>query len=128
MNGIEFDTAQTGFSAVLKDWQLKAMQVIWHTPEGANSRKVWQEVNKMLGRDTISRASIINFLNDMKELGVLDGDDRTGKGGHYLVYKLGMNEAEFKYFIASKMLESLMRGFPIETRVTLDKIRLETQF
>ena len=45
MKGLEYDTSETGFNAVLKNWQLKAMQVVWGSPEGANSRVVWQKVN-----------------------------------------------------------------------------------
>ena len=123
MNRLEFDTSQTGFNAVLKDWQLKAMQVVWGSPDGANSRTVNQKVNQMLNGETISRASIINFLNDMKELGVLNGDDRTGKGGHHWVYKAAMDEARFKRFIASTLLESLMRNFPEETKTALNQLR-----
>jgi len=122
MKGIEYDVSQAGLLAVLKDWQLKAMQVVWNSPEGANSRTVWLKVNKLLGSSTISRASIINFLNDMKELGVLNGDDRTGKGGHHWVYKAAMDEAAFKRFIATTLLESLMRDFPEETKAALGKI------
>lgn len=62
MYGLEYDTSQTGFNAVLKDWQLKAMQVVWSTTKGANSRMVWIKVNQMLKDETISRASVINFL------------------------------------------------------------------
>jgi hypothetical protein len=31
MKGLEYDASQTGFHAVLKDWQLKAMQVVWNS-------------------------------------------------------------------------------------------------
>jgi hypothetical protein len=93
---------------ILKDWQLKALQVVWNSPEGANSGTVC-EVNKLLNSGSISRASIINFLNEMKELSVPDADERTGKGGVHLVYKVEMNEEEFKKFIAAILPESLMR-------------------
>jgi hypothetical protein len=66
---------------ILKDWQLKAIQVVWNSPEGANSGTVCVEVKKLLNGGSISRASIINFLNKMKELSVSDDDERTGKGG-----------------------------------------------
>jgi hypothetical protein len=69
MNGVEFDIFQSDFLAVLKDWQFKAMQVIWSSSEGANSRAVWEKVNQMLGGETISRASVINFIEDMREMG-----------------------------------------------------------
>jgi phytoene/squalene synthetase len=125
MNRIEFDVSETGLNAVLKHWQLKAMRVVWNSPEGANSRTVWMETNKALKTDTISRASVINFLEAMKEMRVLDADERTGKGGHHFVYKMGMDETAFKRFIASTLLDSLMRDFPAETKAALDKFGLE---
>jgi predicted transcriptional regulator len=122
MKRIEYDLSQAGFVAVLKDWQLKAMQVVWSSPEGSNSRVAWEKVNQMLGEDTISRASVINFLEGMLEMGVLDADDRTGKGGHQHVYKMGMDEEQFKQFIVTTLLESLLRDFPEETKKAIQKI------
>jgi len=49
MKGIEYDLSQTGLHAVLKNWQLKAMQVVWSSPDGANSRIVYQKVNPPSG-------------------------------------------------------------------------------
>jgi hypothetical protein len=121
MKGLEYDTSRTGLNTVLKDWQQQATQVVWSSPEGANSRTVHVKVNQMLKGETISRASIINFLEAMREMGVLKGEERTGKGGHHWVYYPAMNEAGFKRFIASTLLESLMRDFPSETRVVLNK-------
>jgi len=121
MKGTEYDVSQAGFAAVLKDWQLKAMQVVWGSPEGANSRIVYQKVNQMLDRDSISRASVINFLEAMREMGVLSGEEKTGKGGHHWVYKAAMDEAGFKRFIATTLLDRLMRDFPEETKKALEK-------
>ena len=120
MNGIEYDVSETGLKAVLKEWQIKAMEVVWGSPDGANSRTVWMETNKALKSESISRASVINFLNDMKELGVLTGDDCTCKGGHHWIYKAAMDEAGFKQFIATTLLDSLMRDFPEETKKALE--------
>ena len=122
MKGIEYDVSQAGFAAMLKDWQLKAMQVVWNSPEGANSRTVWQKVNEKLGGDSISRASFINFLEAMREMGVIRGEEKTGKGGYHWVYYPAMDEAGFKRFIATILLESLMRDFPVETKAALGKI------
>ncbi len=122
MKGIEYDVSQASFLAVLKDWQLKAMQVVWGSPEGANSRTVWMETNKALKTSTISRASVINFLEAMRALGVLSGEEKTGKGGHHWVYYPAMDEAGFKRFIASTLLESLMRDFPNETKAALNRV------
>jgi hypothetical protein len=80
------------------------------------------ETNKALKISTISRASIINFLEWMRGMDVLAGDDRTGKGGHHWVYRAAMDESEFKRFVAETLLNSLMRDFPEETRATVIKV------
>jgi predicted transcriptional regulator len=122
MYGLEYDTSQTGFNAVLKDWQLKAMQVVWSTTKGANSRMVWIKVNQMLKDETISRASVINFLEAMRELGVISSEEETGKGGHHWVYYPKLDETGFKRYIAEKMIESLRGSFPEETREVIKNL------
>ena len=81
MNGnIEYDTAESGLRAVLKDHQELALRAIWATPEGLGSKAVWDRVNAELKPNTISRASVINFLESMREIGALKGVEKTGKG------------------------------------------------
>jgi hypothetical protein len=120
-NRVEFDTAETGLRAVLKDYHEIALRVIWASPEGLGSRAVWDLVNAGLKGETISRASIINFLEAMREAGVLKGDEKTGKGGHRWIYSPSMNEAEFKQYIARTILESLLRSFPEEMSEALKR-------
>lgn len=115
-NRVEFDTAETGLRAVLKDYQEIALRVIWASPEGLGSRAVWDRVNVGLRGETISRASIINFLEAMREAGVLKGVEITGKGGHRWIYSPAMTEPQFKVFIAETILGNLQRDFPEETR------------
>jgi predicted transcriptional regulator len=123
MNGnIEYDTAESGLRAVLKDYQELALRVIWVSPEGLGSKAVWDRVNAELKPNTISRASVINVLEAMREAGVLKGEERTGKGGHHWIYSPAMDESEFKQYIARTILESLMRDFPEETRVALENL------
>jgi predicted transcriptional regulator len=123
MNGnIEYDTAESGLRAVLKDYQEFALRALWANPEGLGSKAVMDRVNAELKPNTISRASVINFLEDMRGAGVLRGVERTGKGGHRWIYSPAMNEAEFKQYIARTILESLMRDFPEETAEAVRKI------
>jgi len=123
MNGnIEYDTAESGLRAVLKDYQELALRAIWATPEGLGSKAVWDRVNAELKPNTISRASVINFLEAMREAGVLKGVERTGKGGYHWIYSPAMNESEFKQYIARAILESLLRDFPKETAEAVKKI------
>ena len=122
MNGIEYDTSEKGLRTILKDYQEIALNAIWASKEGLNSRQVWVAVNEKLKPATISRASIINFLEAMREMGVLKGVEVTGKGGHRWIYSTGMNESGFKVFIAETVLGNLMRGFPKETRGAIEKL------
>jgi len=117
----EFDTSQVGLRAFLKDYEEEAMRILWKKTEGLNSRDVWAKVNEVLGVNAISRASIINFLEYMRETGVLKGVDRTGKGGHHWIYVPTMNEAQFKAYLANNLIENLLKSFPEETKQVLKR-------
>jgi len=121
---ITFDTSGEGLAMVLKDYQEVALRYLWRLDgEGASSRDVWMQVNEDLtGKRTISRASIINFLNSMVDEGVLNYTEITGKGGHRRIYSAKYDEAGFKQYIAKVVLGNLLRDFPEETRKALQKI------
>ena len=112
MTGITYDTSQVGLEAIFRKWQLKALEVLWNSPKGAKSFTVWEKVNKVLEGETISRASIINFLEAMRELGVLSGVEESGKGGYHWIYSPAMDESGFKKFIADTLLGKLKSEFP----------------
>lgn len=103
---------------VLKDYQEATMQYLWRLDgKGASSRDVWVNVNMdMQGKRTISRASIINFLNRMVDNEVLSYHEITGKGGHRRIYSTKYNPSEFSQWIASTVLKNLLRDFPDETK------------
>lgn len=122
MKRIEYDVSKIGFEAAFKNWQLKTIQVVWDNPEGVKSRIVYERVNQALGNDSISRASVINFLEALRGMGVLNGNDATGKGGHHWIYFAAMDEAGFKKFIVETMVTKLAEDFPIETKKAIDGI------
>lgn len=122
---LTIDTSNTGLAMVLKDYQEVALQYLWRLDgEGASSRDVWMQVNEDLkGQRTISRASIINFLNSMVDEGVLNYTETTGKGGHRRIYSAKYNEAGFKEYIARVVVRNLLRDFPEETRKALQQVK-----
>jgi hypothetical protein len=122
MDGIVYDTSRVGLEAVLRVWQLKALQVLWSSPEGAKTFTVWEKVNQTLGGETISRASIINFLEAMRVTGVLSGVEETGKGGYHWVYSPTLDEAGFKQFIVDTLLGRLMSEFPDEVKGAVEAL------
>jgi hypothetical protein len=49
------------------------------------SREAWSWINTQID-DSISRASVINFMNSMVDEGIFGYREITGKGGHRRVY------------------------------------------
>ena len=118
-----FNPANDDLSKIFKDYQEEAIKFVWEVGEqGTISREVWTKVNERLVDKTISRASIINFLNAMVDEGVLDYNERTGKGGYHRVYRPKLNEPMFKRFVAQVMISSLMRDYPKETKEAIKSI------
>lgn len=109
---LKMDLSQSGLSMFFKDYQYEALNVLWSSDTGLLSRNVWEQVNANLP-DSISRASIINYLNDMLEIDILKGEDETGKGGHRTRYSPAMSEQELKKHlseIVDKKLKKMRDG------------------
>lgn len=114
------DPSKSGFEKVLRDYQIKALKMVWNSEdEGVTSREVYIHVNNVLEDKTISRASIINFLNAMCNENVLVYVEETCKGGMRRKYSPGLDEEGFKRYIAQSVFESLMKDFPTQTIAAL---------
>ncbi len=112
------DPTASGLSKALRDYQQEALRFIWKSEgKGLTSRMVHSNVKERLdGGKSISRASIINFLNAMVDEGVLDYVEETAKGGSRRVYSAKFDEAGFKRSLVESFISSLMKDFPLETR------------
>ena len=116
---IQLDAGKTSLAMFFRDWQVEVLRYLWLIqPEGANSRSVWTNVNESL-QGSISRASIINYLNDMVDESLLTYTDKTGKGGRHRVYSTKYDETEFKQHIAGLIITKLLKEYPQETRKAL---------
>ena len=128
---VEFDTIEDGFRTVVKDYQEVAFRYLWGLDGGgASSRDIWVNVNKVmmpdpLLRDSISRASIINFMNYMVDEGALDYTEITGKGGHRRIYYAKFDESGFKEYIAKKIISKLLETWPEATLKVIDTIKVD---
>jgi len=119
-----FNPEKDDLSKIFKDYQEEAVKFSWEVGDrGTISREVWASVNERLVGKTISRASIINFLNAMVDEGVLDYDERTGKGGYHRVYRPKLDESAFKRHLAQVMISSLMKDYLEETREVIGSIK-----
>ena len=118
-----FNPQNKGLTKVFKDYQEEVVKVIWEVgDQGANSKEVWTKVNERLVDKTISRASIINFLNAMTDEGVPDYHEETGKGGYHRVYKPKLDESSFKKHVVQVMISSLMKDYPVETKAVIKSL------
>jgi hypothetical protein len=103
------DLSETGFEMFFKPYQIASLNLLWNNDEHLSSREVWEKVNEVLP-GTISRASIINFLNASVENGLLDYVETTGKGGYRRLYTPKLSKIDTsKYLseIVSERLETL---------------------
>ena len=110
---MKLDLSKTGLEMIHPYWQVEALRVVWEAEKGLISRDVWERVNSRL-TPKVSRASIINFLNYMHELGVFSGTLESGKGGYRLRYSVKLDEKGYKEFLVEKILKQFKENFPSE--------------
>jgi hypothetical protein len=124
-----FNPQNKGLAKIFKDYEREALSFVWKSEgKGLTSRMVYIQVNERLeGGKSISRVSIINFLNAMVDEGVLGYVEETGKGGYHRVYSAKLDETGFKRELAGLVISSLMKDFPEETREVLQNISLRSR-
>jgi len=125
MASFKLDPSRQGLRKTLKEYEEIGLRYVWSQGEkGVSSGKTWKAVNERLGPDkSISRASVIFFLNRMVDQRVLDYTSATGKGGYHRVYYPVMGERGYKKYLLKTAVASLMRDFPEETEEALGDIR-----
>ena len=110
VDGVEMDLTldlnEKGFEMFFKPYQIASLDLLWNTDEHLSSRMVWEKVNEMLP-GTISRASIINFLNASVENGLLDYIETTGKGGYRRLYTSKLSKPETTKYLSAIVKERL---------------------
>ena len=103
---LKVDLRKKGFNMFFKPYQLASIDLLIEHPEGLTSRQTWEKTNKtILG--TISRASVINFLNDLVDLELIEYKETTGKGGIRRVYWLHKSKEELANVLSNKVKEAL---------------------
>ena len=100
------DLSETGLGMFFKPYQIISLDILWNSKETLSSRQVWEQANEQLP-GTISRASIINFLNASVENGLLNYVETTGKGGYRRLYSSKLSKPETSTFLSKIVKESL---------------------
>ena len=100
------DLSETGLDMFFKPYQIASLELLWSSKETLSSRQVWEKVNENIP-GTISRASIINFLNASVENGLLNFVETTGKGGYRRLYSSKMPKPETSTYLSEYVRECL---------------------
>ena len=103
---LTLDLTETGLEMFFKPYQIAALDLLWNSDEHLSSREVWEKVNESLP-GTISRASIINFLNESVENGLLDFVETTGKGGYRRLYTSKWSKDETSKYLSKIVQDQL---------------------
>ena len=110
---MKFDTKQEGLKTLFKPYQVLLLEHIWdlngNGRTGINSGQAYKYLQDTPEKK--SRASVIFFLNDLVDEGILDYEERTGKGGYHRVYYPNMNREEFATHITDLITKKLEQAF-----------------
>ncbi len=126
MCGLKIDPSLVGLRKTLREYEELGLRYVWESgEEGATSAQAWRTVNERLGDGkTISRASIIFFLNRMVDQDVLSWRDATGKGGHHRIYYTNLDEREYRKHVLRTVIKSMMEDFLEETLEVLSEFNM----
>ncbi len=110
---MNFDMKQEGLLTVFRPYQAVLMEHIWDLNKNERVGIISREAHQFLSGkpEKKSRASVINFLNDMVEEGILGYEEKTGKGGYHRVYYPLMDRAGFQKYITEKINSKLEKVF-----------------
>ena len=109
---VVIDTEKEGLEKIYKEKYVPLIKKLLTEDLEMISREAWELLLEELAPQTISRASVINFLNDNvdednPEKGVLKFREKTGKGGYHRVYSRNMTLDEFWQHIANQVNQAL---------------------
>ena len=109
-----------GLGMFLFPYQLDAIRYLYAVEE-ANSREIWEHVNRPDAPDPKSRASIINLLEGLRQEGLVESRDTTGKGGHHGLYSRHKELLTLEDFTL-ELIERVFTRFCNEFNLTIQYI------
>jgi hypothetical protein len=92
---LKLDAEVSGWEAVFMPWKIKVLKAIYDYPSGITSATAWKAIKKER-----SRASVIIYLEELKEEGILTSVQRSGRGGFHSVYSPVFTADELKRYVA----------------------------
>jgi len=107
---------------MLSPWEVEVLNYVLKAapPDGGKeltTRAIFLEVDKIMkakGGPSISRASVINFLKRLKDIGALQSKEETCKGGTRDIYTARLNEAGFRRLLIRITMRAFKESWPNE--------------
>ena len=91
---------------------------VWNAEEPIGSGPAWRILNDKGikvnpdARTSVSRATVIMFLDRMVDDGVLGYTEASGKGGYHKLYFPKVSREKYPEYVVKQIVEGLMRTFP----------------
>jgi DNA-binding PadR family transcriptional regulator len=107
---MKFDLDKEGLETVLLPWQVELMRWIWSADGEVDSRMAHAHLQE--SETPMSRATAINFLNEMVEEGFLEYRETTTKGGRKRLYRpspAAPDEEGFRKLLAESVTDKARR-------------------
>lgn len=119
----KIDLNHSSLHLVFRPYEAHTMERLWADREGEEkgygSGRMWVEVNEDLDPETISRASVIFFLNRLVDQKVCDWKDKTGKGGHHRIYHIAMDREGYWRWLTKMTIEKLVEASEVHIKELL---------
>lgn len=108
----KIDTSRQGIPSIMPEYQAATLKILINADKPLGSGKIWEKVNLLLPiNQSISRASIINYLNRLVDYEYLQFETTTGKGGHHRIYYTMIeNSNDLSRAIRADILKSTMQA------------------
>jgi predicted transcriptional regulator len=111
---MKFDTSEKELLTLFKPYQAALLEHIWElNSEGrvsVTSRQAYEFQRDH--PDSKSRASVIFFLNEIVEEGVLMCEEESERGGYHRVHYPKMNREQFAQHVVETITDKLNEVFP----------------
>ena len=107
---LRLNTSKDGIEAIFKPWQYEAVNLLLQAHEDHSSNEMHTRLRER-GHD-ISRASVINFLYGLSELGIIKRREQSSKGGYKGIYHTNNSRYELNDKIVKLFCLKIYESFP----------------
>lgn len=115
---IKLNTQMKGRDAIWREYEQLAIDYLYEkgTPQG--SGPVFLATLKELQKEdkSISRASVIFFLNRLSDQKLVEYSEGTGKGGHHGLYHAYLSREDFEIRVMETIIGSALDALPTVDR------------